>query len=67
MRGVLIGLLLWVVPNLIFFALLLRASGKGSSLDRPERRFAERHRVNLQSGNMIRSPDIGSGTRTVES
>jgi len=42
MRGMLIGLLLWVLPNLIFLALLLRANGNGSALDKPERRLALR-------------------------
>jgi hypothetical protein len=41
MHGVLIGLLLWVLPNLIFLALLLRANGNGSSLDKPERRLPQ--------------------------
>jgi hypothetical protein len=42
MRGMLIGLLIWVLPNLIILALLLRANGNGSSLDRPERRLPRR-------------------------
>jgi hypothetical protein len=48
--GVLIGLLLWVLLNLVLLALMLGASRKGSPLDRSETRFAA---GDLQSGKVI--------------
>ncbi len=39
MRILTTDLLLWVIPNLVLLAMLMRASEYGSPLDRPERRL----------------------------
>lgn len=40
MRILATDLLLWVIPNLVVLAMLVRAGEYGSPLDRPEQRFA---------------------------
>jgi len=41
MRTVLFYLLIWVIPNLVVLALMMKASEDGAPFDRLTRRFAQ--------------------------